>query len=165
MPLWNVSHTWRVDLPRRIPYDCEVNTRPMKSPSLKMRMAMIMTTVTRNGVIDANQSAQSRVLDLRDQFRHKGQVIVKLANIELTPDKPKSEGRAWRIEGQPNERICATAINYYDFENNTENTLSFRHRADAYYYPAVNYEQEEFQFLRAFGFESDLGNNDYEPIT
>ncbi|KAL4982437.1 hypothetical protein BDW68DRAFT_192152 [Aspergillus falconensis] len=94
-----------------------------------------------------------------------GQVIVKLANIELTPDKPKCEGRAWRIEGQPNERICATAINYYGFENNTENTLSFRHRADAYYYQAVKYGQGEFQFLRAFGFEPDLGNNDYEPIT
>lgn len=28
------------------------------------------------------------------------QVIVKLANIELTPEKPEYEGGAWHVEGQ-----------------------------------------------------------------
>jgi hypothetical protein len=29
----------------------------------------------------------------------------------------------------------------------------------------VNYEQEGFQFLRVFGFDSDAGRDDYEQIT
>jgi Protein of unknown function (DUF4246) len=38
---------------------------------------------------------------LRDQFRDNGlQVIVKLANIELNPEKPEYEGGSWHIEGQ-----------------------------------------------------------------
>lgn len=40
-------------------------------------------------------------LSLRNLFREKGlQVIVKLANIELTPDKPRYEGGTWHVEGQ-----------------------------------------------------------------
>lgn len=40
-------------------------------------------------------------VNLRDEFREKGfQVIVKLANIELTPEKPDYEGGSWHIEGQ-----------------------------------------------------------------
>ncbi|GIJ97934.1 hypothetical protein Aspvir_000040 [Aspergillus viridinutans] len=53
-------------------------------------------------------------------------VIVKLANIKLTPEKPEYEGGSWHIEGQLNEHICATAIYYYDGENITESTLTFR---------------------------------------
>ncbi|VUC20371.1 unnamed protein product [Clonostachys rosea] len=58
------------------------------------------------------------------------QVIVKLANIHLTPDKPKYEGGSWHIEGQLNERICATALFYYDSDNITDCHLDFRTRAD-----------------------------------
>lgn len=40
-------------------------------------------------------------VDLRAQFRETGlQVIVKLSNIELTPEKPEYEGGSWHIEGQ-----------------------------------------------------------------
>lgn len=40
-------------------------------------------------------------LSLRNLFREKGlQIIVKLANIELTPDKPRYEGGTWHVEGQ-----------------------------------------------------------------
>ena len=40
---------------------------------------------------------------LREVFggRKRGlQVIVKLANIELTPEKPRYEGGSWHVEGQ-----------------------------------------------------------------
>jgi hypothetical protein len=37
------------------------------------------------------------------------QVIVKLANIHLTPENPSYEGGTWHVEGQLNEHICATA--------------------------------------------------------
>jgi hypothetical protein len=40
-------------------------------------------------------------IDLRKQYHDRGlQVIVKLANIELTPEKPEYEGGSWHIEGQ-----------------------------------------------------------------
>ncbi|KAJ4022272.1 hypothetical protein NW752_000525 [Fusarium irregulare] len=54
------------------------------------------------------------------------QVIVKLANIHLTPEKPTYDGGSWHIEGQLNEHICATALYYYDCENITESRLDFR---------------------------------------
>jgi hypothetical protein len=54
------------------------------------------------------------------------QVIVKLANIHLTPDKPSYEGGTWHVEGQLNEHICATALYYYDSDNITDCHLIFR---------------------------------------
>ena len=58
------------------------------------------------------------------------QVIVKLANIELTPEKPTYDGGSWHVEGQLNERICATALYYYDCQNIADSYLAFRHRTD-----------------------------------
>jgi hypothetical protein len=58
------------------------------------------------------------------------QVIVKLANIHLTPEKPTYDGGSWHVEGQLNEHICATALYYYDSENITNSHLAFRSRAD-----------------------------------
>lgn len=54
------------------------------------------------------------------------QVIVKLANILLTPEKPVYEGGSWHVEGMKNESIVSTGIYYYDQENITQSKLSFR---------------------------------------
>jgi hypothetical protein len=54
------------------------------------------------------------------------QVIVKLANIELTPENPSYEGGQWHMEGMINENIVATGIYYYSSHNVTESNLSFR---------------------------------------
>lgn len=51
---------------------------------------------------------------------------MKLANIILTPDKPKYNGGSWHVEGMKNERIVATGIYYYENENISESILSFR---------------------------------------
>ncbi len=45
---------------------------------------------------------QNRPVDLRKDFG-KLQIIVKLANICLTPEKPNYEGGSWHVEGQLNE--------------------------------------------------------------
>ncbi|KAF5965948.1 hypothetical protein FBULB1_11955 [Fusarium bulbicola] len=58
------------------------------------------------------------------------QVIVKMANIHLTPEKPTYDGSSWHVEGQLIEHICATALFYYDSDNITESRLSFRTHAD-----------------------------------
>lgn len=50
--------------------------------------------------------------------------------IELTPEKPDYNGGSWHIEGQLNERICASALYYYDSENISESFLAFRQKVD-----------------------------------
>ncbi|EGZ19490.1 hypothetical protein PHYSODRAFT_488630 [Phytophthora sojae] len=54
------------------------------------------------------------------------QVIVKIAEIILTPEKPKYRGGSWHIEGSPAERIVGTGIYYFSCENVKNSRLSFR---------------------------------------
>ncbi|KAI5828682.1 hypothetical protein K523DRAFT_306630 [Schizophyllum commune Tattone D] len=54
------------------------------------------------------------------------QVITKLANIVLTPEKPAYPGGTWHVEGMWNERIVSTFIYYYGSENIEDTTLAFR---------------------------------------
>ncbi|KAL2271985.1 hypothetical protein VTJ83DRAFT_1356 [Remersonia thermophila] len=75
---------------------------------------------------------------LRERFRDTGlQVIVKMASIELTPEKPTFPAGGWHVEGMVNEHIVATALYYIDSENITDSHLSFR--------MATAKEQEELQ--------------------
>ncbi|KAK6502681.1 hypothetical protein TWF506_003259 [Arthrobotrys conoides] len=53
-------------------------------------------------------------------------VIVKMANIILTPDNPKYNGGTWHVEAMENERIVSTGIYYYSQDNITKSNLSFR---------------------------------------
>ncbi|KAF2205071.1 hypothetical protein GQ43DRAFT_363257 [Delitschia confertaspora ATCC 74209] len=66
-------------------------------------------------------------VDLRQNYKDTGlQIIFKLANIHLTPEKPAYDGGTWHVEGTLNEHICATALYYYDAENVTDSYLGFR---------------------------------------
>ena len=68
---------------------------------------------------------------LREQFRDTGlQIIVKMASIELTPEKPHFPGGNWHLEGQLNEHIVGTAIYYLSTENVTPSRLRFRMATD-----------------------------------
>ncbi|MFE1440560.1 DUF4246 domain-containing protein [Streptomyces sp. NPDC058739] len=79
------------------------------------------------------------------------QVIVKLATIRLTPDKPEYPGGSWHVEGMMNERIVSTGIYYWDSENITESRLSFRAALDD-----PNYEQNDDNGLReVYGLEDE----------
>ncbi|KAG0650489.1 hypothetical protein D0Z07_3367, partial [Hyphodiscus hymeniophilus] len=70
---------------------------------------------------------------LSEKFKDSGlQIIVKMASIELTPQKPDFPMGGWHVEGQMNERICATAIYYLGSENITPSNLSFRMQTSAY---------------------------------
>ena len=72
-------------------------------------------------------------VDLRKKFSQQGlQVIIKLANIELTPERPEYEGGSWHVEGQMNEHICASALYYYESENITGSSLAFRQNVGDY---------------------------------
>ncbi|BCJ28604.1 DUF4246 domain-containing protein [Actinocatenispora sera] len=79
------------------------------------------------------------------------QVIVKLATIHLTPDKPEYPGGSWHVEGMLNERIVSTGIYYWDSENITESRLSFRAAVDD-----PEYEQNDDGGLReVYGLEDE----------
>ncbi|KAL5632859.1 hypothetical protein ACGC1H_005718 [Rhizoctonia solani] len=67
------------------------------------------------------------------------QVIVKLANIHLTPENPEYPGGSWHVEGMKNEAIAASGIYYYDEENITESRLAFRTAV----VPPDHYEQND----------------------
>lgn len=86
--------------------------------------------------------------DLKGQ---KFQVIVKLANIELTPKQPKYKGGVWHVEGTESEAIVATGIYYYSMENITESRLKFRQAVDD-----PPYEQDDKEGVyQVFGMENN----------
>lgn len=79
------------------------------------------------------------------------QVIVKLATIHLTPDRPEYPGGSWHVEGMMNERIVSTGIYYWDSENITESQLSFRAALDD-----PEYEQNDDPGMReVYGLEDE----------
>ncbi|MFI8420291.1 DUF4246 domain-containing protein [Streptomyces sp. NPDC085479] len=79
------------------------------------------------------------------------QVIVKLATIHLTPDKPEYAGGSWHVEGMLNERIVSTGIYYWDSENTTESRLGFRTALDD-----PEYEQNDDDGVReVYGLENE----------
>ncbi|KAF3311469.1 hypothetical protein TWF173_008290 [Orbilia oligospora] len=57
-------------------------------------------------------------------------VIVEMAAVILTPEKPRWNGGPWHIEAVQNERIVATGIYYYDQDNITPSSLAFRQAVD-----------------------------------
>ena len=94
-------------------------------------------------------------INLEDEFREQGfQVIVKLASIELTPEKPDYAGGNWHLEGMLNEHIVSTAIYYYDVSNATQSRIRFRQEAYVEY-TEMHYEQDDHGPLsEIFGTES-----------
>ncbi len=77
---------------------------------------------------EVNYACKERLQDL---WADSGlQVIVKIAQIELTPDKPAFPAGGWHLEGMMNERICATALYYVDSANITPSSLVFRTETD-----------------------------------
>ncbi|OQE20366.1 hypothetical protein PENSTE_c013G08080 [Penicillium steckii] len=106
------------------------------------------------GKFEPKEHWEDDKVDLRRDFPgQRLQVIVKMANIELTPDNPEYDGGSWHIEGQLNERIAASAIYYYDNENITPSTLSFRQRGGSDFYD-TSYDQSRHEFLQVvYGFD------------
>ena len=101
------------------------------------------------------------------------QVIVKLANIHLTPEKPDYKGGSWHIEvcirvkaeshdadnykGQLNEHICASALYYYDEENITPSYLAFREGVDKDFLMDKAEQNREWGYCATYGIEDSWG--------
>ncbi|KAK2462935.1 hypothetical protein APHAL10511_005133 [Amanita phalloides] len=100
------------------------------------------------GTFNPDVTVNNDAVDLWSEHGQTGlQVIVKLANIHLTPNKPEYEGGSWHVEGQMNEHICASAIYYYDSENITTSSLAFRQQSEDDKSEDIGYEQEHHRWL------------------
>ncbi|WKT53633.1 Protein of unknown function DUF4246 [Fusarium oxysporum f. sp. vasinfectum] len=78
------------------------------------------------------------------------QVVVKLANIHLTPEKPTYSGDSWHTEGQINEHIYSIALFSYDNENITDSYIDSRTVANAEELDdgVLPYEQYDWKTIR-----------------
>lgn len=92
-------------------------------------------------------------IDLKSDFSEL-KVIVKLANIELTPENPEYGGSSWHVEGTINEDIVATVLYFYDVDNITESKISFR----------TFYECPWKEFSDGFYLEHLFGLKDEDPL-
>ncbi|EEU41751.1 uncharacterized protein NECHADRAFT_87785 [Fusarium vanettenii 77-13-4] len=100
---------------------------------------------------------------LREKFKENGlQVIVNMANIELTPEKPEFPAGGWCVS----EKICATALYYLDSDIVTPSHLSFRTQTDSYLSDRIHAKQDEYNWLervygtalRGYGFSTCVQN-------
>lgn len=73
------------------------------------------------------------------------QVIVKVALITLTPEKPTYQGGSWHIEGMPHERIVASGLHYLTVEGISESYLEFR-KPTIVNEENCDYPQSDFQY-------------------
>lgn len=120
------------------------------------------------------------LFDLRREFAKSGlQVIVKLANIELTPEKPEYSGGTWHVEGQlvrvsgsfifhgvqrlQNEHICATALYYYSSTNITSSSLAFRQHTNGLIYGRIDSRQYQHEWLREV-FGCNQGESTFQNV-
>ena len=68
-------------------------------------------------------------VDLKKEFWNIGlQYVPHVQEIILTPEESIFNGEDWHVQGQRNERICATAVYIYNSENITSARISFRRR-------------------------------------
>ena len=68
-------------------------------------------------------------VDLKKEFWNIGlQFVLHIQEMNLTPNRPRFSGEEWQVQGQWNERVCATATYVYRSENVTPASLSFRRR-------------------------------------
>lgn len=100
---------------------------------------------------------------LCEQFKEKGlQVIVKMASIELTPEKPEFSPGGWHVEGQMNEHIVGTALYYLDADNITDSHLDFRTLTDLYNDEDYEIGQDGYHWMES-AFGTSLGSGSGSP--
>ncbi|KAJ6109415.1 hypothetical protein N7486_001650 [Penicillium sp. IBT 16267x] len=180
IPLWNRTLTGEIYNSSRIEYfrveyDEHLEPQPEQGPDEndddyynRVEVWESNQTIKKPEPGEFKEYKPDEKINIQKQFGETGlQVIVKLANIELSPERPEYKGGSWHIEGQLNEHICATAIYYYDSENITESTLAFRQRADEDAIQEVYYHQGRHEFLQQiYGFGPHVdGYSDDAQIT
>ncbi|KAI0328330.1 hypothetical protein GY45DRAFT_1326463 [Cubamyces sp. BRFM 1775] len=101
------------------------------------------------------------LLDFKESMAGRSQVIVKLANIVLTPENPRCGGGSWNVEGMGNERIVGTGLYYYSSESISEPRLRFRATVGdaADWSVLVSYQQPESDYQGWYATYGFAGGN------
>ncbi|VUC30769.1 unnamed protein product [Clonostachys rosea] len=100
---------------------------------------------------EAENYGPSQGESLRERFEGL-QIIVKMASIELTPEKPEFPAGGWHVEGQMNEHIVGTALYYLDSENITPSHLQFRMHTSYDNNQDFNVGQDNYKWMeRVYG--------------
>eukprot|EP01080_Neovahlkampfia_damariscottae_P005536 gene5536-9358_t len=105
-------------------------------------------------IVDFDVTFEPRKLPKVSLKERNLQVIVKMANIHLTPENPKYKGGVWHVEGMKNEDIVATGIYYYDCDNISSSELHFRKSVQS-----PEYEQDDHK-----GVDYVYNLHDSEPL-
>ncbi|KAF4898426.1 hypothetical protein CGCVW01_v013638 [Colletotrichum viniferum] len=156
LPVWDIIYNWEKDFSVDPDDEEQYDEEYKDSERKKLDDAWFFATHALK-LPDADPLAEKYVridsshVKTHGFFNNKSQVqvIVKLANIHLTPDKPSYAGGSWHTEGQLNEHIVSTALFYYDSKNITECTLDFRTSAngDELDEGALSYEQYDHRSI------------------
>ncbi|KAL8774321.1 MAG: hypothetical protein Q9209_001072 [Squamulea sp. 1 TL-2023] len=83
---------------------------------------------------NSDQYQNSIFVDLKREYWNIGlQMILQIREINLTPSRSKCDSEEWHVQGQTNERICASAMYIYSTSNvsaigASAPTVSFRRR-------------------------------------
>ncbi|KAJ2741665.1 hypothetical protein GGI20_005026 [Coemansia sp. BCRC 34301] len=79
------------------------------------------------------------------------QAIVRMSNIELTPNRPIYGGKDWSVAGLGNERIIATGIFFYDVANISPRSLQLREALCSWDFVAEQFDL--YSVVKAYGIE------------
>ncbi|KAI4090978.1 MAG: hypothetical protein LQ339_008225, partial [Xanthoria mediterranea] len=80
-------------------------------------------------VTEDGKLPKSICVDLQKEFWDIGiQAIIQISSIDLDHERPEYPGEDWHVQGQLNERICATVMYCYSSENIAAVSISFRNR-------------------------------------
>ncbi|KAL2798387.1 hypothetical protein BJX66DRAFT_334091 [Aspergillus keveii] len=158
IPLWNITLSNLDNNKHRIAGEVVYEPESPGSASWSDWEANREMVQPEPGEFEPEKVTPGNDVDLREDYPQGLQVIVKLANIELTPEKPVYHGGTWHVEGAQNEHICATSIYYYDSENITDSSLAFRQRVlHDDLMDELEYPQNEHEFLQViYGLGEDV---------
>ncbi|KAG8931972.1 hypothetical protein FRC01_000496 [Tulasnella sp. 417] len=161
--LANYEESWHLRITGEYSFDDEDEEEPeweddedreeyvARRETWNMQRGISLPTVPEEGYT-VDISERSNPYTIRGK---KAQIIVKLANIYLTPEKPVYPGGSWHVEGMVNESIVASGIYYYDSENIGESRLQFRAVVDPQETDCEN--SDELGLMRVWGITSDTG--------
>ncbi|KAL3446684.1 hypothetical protein BJX65DRAFT_308852 [Aspergillus insuetus] len=167
IPLWNITLSNLDNNKHRIAGEVVYEPESPGSASWSDWEANREMVQPEPGEFDPDKVTPENDVDLREDYPQGLQVIVKLANIELTPEKPVYHGGTWHVEGAQNEHICATGIYYYDSENITDSSLAFRQRVlHDDLMDDLEYPQNEHEFLQViYGLDEDVEGRNETRVT
>ncbi|KAJ2105822.1 hypothetical protein GGI16_002191 [Coemansia sp. S142-1] len=87
------------------------------------------------------------------------QTIVKMSNVELTPENPNYSDKIWRLAGLANERIVATCVYFYDVANIAPACLRFREAISSWDFEADNHDVNSV--VKVYGLDENLVHDAY----